>query len=65
MVASGAGQDETSKLSTQYRISNTGEQTVTCEIDGTNSKGVGMFQNKPFQRDKDRPFGTAQPKVCK
>lgn len=39
-VASGAGQDETSKLSTQYRISNTGEQTVACEIDGTNSKGV-------------------------
>jgi len=39
-AASGAGQDATSKLSTQHTISNTGEQIVTCEIDGTNSKNA-------------------------
>ena len=44
-AASGAGQDATSKLSTQHKISNTGEQIVNCEIVGTNSKNAGMFQN--------------------
>jgi len=39
-AASGAGQDATSKLSTQHTISNTGEQIVTCEIAGTNSKNA-------------------------
>ena len=43
-AAQGAGQDATSKLSTVHSISNTGEQIVTCEIDGTNSKNAGMFQ---------------------
>ena len=45
LAAQGAGQDATSKLSTQHRISNTGEQIVACFIDGTNSKNAGMFQN--------------------
>jgi hypothetical protein len=40
LAAQGAGQDATSKLSTQHRISNTGEQIVACEIDGTNSKNA-------------------------
>ena len=44
-AAQGAGQDATSKLSTSHRISNTGEQIVTCEIDGANSKNAGLFQN--------------------
>lgn len=39
-AAQGAGQDATSKLSTVHSISNTGEQIVTCEIDGTNSKNA-------------------------
>jgi len=39
-AAQGAGQDETSKLSTTHRISNTGEQIVTCEIAGANSKNA-------------------------
>merc|ERR1712176_173157 len=39
-AAQGAGQDATSKLSTQHRISNTGDQIVACEIDGTNSKNA-------------------------
>jgi len=34
---SGAGQDETSRLSTTHTISDSGEQTVTCEISGPNS----------------------------
>lgn len=39
-AAQGAGQDATSKLSTTHKISNTGEQVVTCEIDGPNSKNA-------------------------
>ena len=42
-AAQGAGQDATSKLSTTHKISNTGEQVVTCEIDGPNSKNAGIF----------------------
>jgi len=41
-IAQGAGQDATSKLSTQHTISNTGEQIVRCEIDGTNSKNAAQ-----------------------
>jgi len=36
-VASGAGQDETSKLTTTHKISDNGNQKVTCEIVGANS----------------------------
>ena len=45
-AAQGAGQDATSKLSTSHTISNTGEQIVTCEIDGPNSKNAGLFQTQ-------------------
>ena len=46
-AAQGAEQDASwTMLRTIHTISNIGEQTVTCEIDGTNSKNAGLFQNE-------------------